>query len=429
MSKNFRSLLFWSIIAAAFIGPGTVTTAARAGHGYGLGLLWALVFSIIATIVLQEAAARLTLGAGKPLGEIIGAEQRNWNIFLFGAVALGCGAYQAGNLLGALAGLQLLGDVSKWWLLLLGVIAAGLLWSGSTKIITRSLATIVVLMGIVFCWVAFGAETTTAAWLSGLVPKAEEDSALLVIGLIGTTIVPYNLFLASGLSKGQDLREMRTGLLLAILIGGGITLAIMLSGTLVSGAFGFPELAAALDGKLAGKGSLLLGLGLFTAGLSSAITAPLAAAIAGQSLVGKQQAIWGYQGKAFRLTWGIILLAGLTFALTDVKPVPAIIAAQALNGLILPLVAVFLLLKINDAKILMAEYRNPLWLNLLTVLIVGITVFIGLQNIWSATGKVFSQIETVTQRLRILINLVLTGVAIVVMMYLILRAPKASGRT
>lgn len=411
MSKNFRSLLLWSIIAAAFIGPGTVTTAARVGHGYGLGLLWALVFSILATIVLQEAAARLTLGAGRPLGEIIGAENRKWNIFLFGAVALGCGAYQAGNLLGALAGLQLLGEVSKWWLVLLGVFAGGLLWSGSTKVITRSLAFIVALMGIVFVWVAFGAETLPQEWLAGLIPKVEEGSALLVVGLIGTTIVPYNLFLASGLSQGQDLKEMRTGLLLAIVIGGGITLAILLSGTLVKGAFGFPELAAALDERLMGRGSLLLGIGLFTAGLSSAITAPLAAAIAGQSLVGKSRPEWGYRGRYFRFTWGIILLAGLLFALTDVQPIPAIIAAQALNGLILPLVAVFLLLKINDPNVLTGVYRNPAWLNLLTVLIVGVTVFLGLHNIWSAATKVFPALSGVVDDTRFAINFVVTGVA------------------
>ena len=195
MSSRFRSVLFWSILAAAFIGPGTVTTAARAGSGYGMGLLWALVFSILATVVLQEAAARITLGAGQPLGEIIGRQGQSWNTILFAVIALGCGAYQGGNLLGALAGLQLLGDVSKWWLLLLGAVGAGILWTGNTTVITRSLAFIVALMGIVFCWVAFGADTAAMDWLTGLVPKVEEDATVLVIGLIGTTIVPYNLFL------------------------------------------------------------------------------------------------------------------------------------------------------------------------------------------------------------------------------------------
>ena len=338
MSTRFRSVLFWSILAAAFIGPGTVTTAARAGSAYGLGLLWALLFSILATVVLQEAAARITLGAGLPLGEIIGRRGQSWNLILFGVIGLGCGAYQAGNFLGALAGLQLLGDISKWWLLLLGGVGAMILWSGNTTIITRSLAFIVALMGVVFCWVAFSADNEWIAWLNGLIPSVEEDATVLVIGLIGTTIVPYNLFLASGLSQGQDLKEMRFGLILAILIGGFITLAILLTGGMVSGEVSFAGLAEVLEQRLEGRGRLLLGIGLFTAGLSSAITAPLAAAITGKSLLGNGNASWNYSGINFRLTWGLVLIAGLAFALTDVKPVPAIIAAQALNGLILPLV-------------------------------------------------------------------------------------------
>lgn len=404
MSARFRSILFWSIIAAAFIGPGTVTTAARAGSAYGLGLLWALLFSILATVVLQEAAARITLGAGKPLGEIIGARGQSWNQFLFGVIVLGCGAYQAGNFLGAIAGLQLLGDVSRWWLLLLGAVGSAILWTGSTTVITRSLAVIVALMGIVFCWVAFGADTSSVEWFSGMVPRVEEDATLLVIGLIGTTIVPYNLFLASGLSQGQSLAEMRFGLILAILIGGLITLAILLTGGMVSGAFSFEALAKVLDTRLDGKGHLLLGIGLFTAGLSSAITAPLAAAVTGKSLLGSSKDNWNYKGRYFRLTWGGVLLAGLLFALTDVKPVPAIIAAQALNGLILPLVAVFLMKAVNDVRILPAAYQNPAWLNILSVLIVGTTIFLGLNNVWAAAAKVSSAVAEVPLNTRLWIN-------------------------
>ena len=50
-----------AVIAAAFIGPGTVTTATLAGAEYGVTLLWALLFSVLATLVLQEMAARLGL--------------------------------------------------------------------------------------------------------------------------------------------------------------------------------------------------------------------------------------------------------------------------------------------------------------------------------------------------------------------------------
>ena len=69
--SRLMSILFWSVIAAAFIGPGTVTTAASAGAGHGSALLWALVFSTAACFALQEAAARLTIVSGRNLGQAL----------------------------------------------------------------------------------------------------------------------------------------------------------------------------------------------------------------------------------------------------------------------------------------------------------------------------------------------------------------------
>ena len=53
LSNRLANIILWSVIAAAFIGPGTVTTAGKAGATYGVSLIWALVFSTIATILLQ----------------------------------------------------------------------------------------------------------------------------------------------------------------------------------------------------------------------------------------------------------------------------------------------------------------------------------------------------------------------------------------
>ena len=67
--KRLLNILFWSVIAAAFIGPGTVATAARAGSDFGFALAWALLFSVLACLVLQEASGRITALTGKELGE------------------------------------------------------------------------------------------------------------------------------------------------------------------------------------------------------------------------------------------------------------------------------------------------------------------------------------------------------------------------
>lgn len=59
------------IITASFIGPGTVTTMTQGGAGFGYSLLWAVLFSIIATVALQEMVARLALVTNEGLGEAI----------------------------------------------------------------------------------------------------------------------------------------------------------------------------------------------------------------------------------------------------------------------------------------------------------------------------------------------------------------------
>ncbi len=71
MKNKLLNILFWSVISAAFIGPGTITTASKAGALFGFDLLWALVFSTFACLVLQEAVARLAIHSGTNLGEAI----------------------------------------------------------------------------------------------------------------------------------------------------------------------------------------------------------------------------------------------------------------------------------------------------------------------------------------------------------------------
>ncbi len=389
--KGTRGLLLWSIIPAAFIGPGTVTTCARAGADFGTALLWALTFSVLATMVLQEAAARITIASGKTLGQVVAARfgqgPARWlRVALFGAVALGCTAYQAGNLLGAVAGFQLISSVpTAWWLLLIGTLATALLWSGSTRLLTSVLAVVVFFMGIAFVVAGVQAPVTLTEVLKGaFVPTIPSGGALLVIGLVGTTVVPYNLFLGSGLGRGQQMAEMRMGLLAAIAIGGFISACILLTGLQIEGAFSFEGLGATLEARLGSGTSKLFALGLMAAGLSSAITAPFAAAITGQTLLGDAADGWKTTGRHFRTTWLVVLGAGWLFALTGVKPIPAIVAAQAANGFLLPFVAVFLWVVVNDRRLMPPAYRNGWKANVLMGVVVAVVTLLGAYNIWKA---------------------------------------------
>ena len=348
-SKGFRSIVFWSIISAAFIGPGTVTTASKAGASFQLALLWALFFSTFATIILQEAAARITIASGKSLGEIIALKYQNsssklsWIVFL--SIAFGCAAYQAGNMLGAIEGMKLITVFSpKIMTVGLALFAFAILMLGNFRSIANILGIVVALMGIAFIYVAYQTNFSFGGILqSAVVPSFPQGSSLLIIGLVGTTIVPYNLFLASGISQGQSISEMRIGIVIAVLIGGLISMAIMLVGSQLTSEFSFAALADMMKIRMGDFGGSLFAFGLFAAGLTSSITAPLAAAVTAKSLFGSEKKEWDVNGKNFKMVWGVILLIGLISGLTIGKPILAIIAAQAINGILLPIVAIFLI--------------------------------------------------------------------------------------
>lgn len=397
VKSRFLNILFWAVLSAAFIGPGTITTAASAGTDFGYVLLWALVFSTLACIILQEAAARLTIASGKNLGQAIRQKMgqtiigRTTGYLILTAVLLGCAAYEAGNILGAVAGASLILNISTASLtLIIGIIAFLLLWFGSTKVIAQTLGIIVAIMGLCFLSTALIMQPPVGEILSGaLVPRLPSGSELLVIGLIGTTVVPYNLFLGSGLKHTQSIAEMRFSLTAAIILGGIISMAVLIVGTSISGNFTYEALSQSLGSTLGSWAALFFGIGLAAAGISSALTAPLAAALTAQSMIGDdQRREWNQKGSYFRSTWAGVLLIGVLFGIAQVQPVPAIILAQALNGLILPIVSIFLLLMMNNSQLLDKLHINTQWYNILMGIIVFVTMIIGLTNVAKALTQV-----------------------------------------
>ena len=389
--SRFLNILFWSVISAAFIGPGTVTTAAKAGADYGLSLLWALTFATIGCLVLQEASSRLTIASGMDLGQAIwqlgmgGGRRYVVPVLVAFCILSGTAAYQAGNLLGAMAGTSLLIELPSWLIVLItGMMAAIILFIPSIKIIARVLGFLVACMGIAFLATALAIRPVLTDVLRGLIlpviPK-QPGGGLLVLGLIGTTVVPYNLFLGSGISSGQSIREMRSGLSVAIVLGGIISMAVLVTGTSMQGTFTFRGLAGALEGLPGATGTIILAVGLFAAGFTSAVTAPLASAITVRSLFGnRDRPQWKVGSWRFRVVWGVILLTGMTFGMAGFKPVPAIIIAQSLNGLLLPVIAVFLFRAVNNPQI-MKEHGNSLPANILMSVVVLITLLVGMMGL------------------------------------------------
>ncbi len=379
------------VIAAAFIGPGTVTTAAASGAGFGYSLLWALLFSTLACAVLQESAARITIASGHTLGEAVKQRFNNKGIAWFLAISifLGCAAYEAGNILGAISGMALAvtGVDPVVFTVVIVAISAAVLWLGKTSTVANIMGVVVAVMGFAFLIAGLSTPIDGAALAKGLfIPSFPGGSVILTLGLVGTTIVPYNLFLGSGLAKGQTIKSMRFGLVVAVLLGGVISMGILLAGTAMDGEFSFAGLAATLSEANGTWMATVFAIGLFAAGFTSSITAPLAAAITLQSVGGKDKD-WSETGIRYRMGWGLVLLTGLIFGVTGIKPIPVIILAQAANGLILPVIAVFLWLICNNRK-LMGAHVNGGSIDIFMGITVWVSSLLGLINVFKAANSV-----------------------------------------
>jgi len=392
-----------ALVTAAFIGPGTVTTCTLAGAKFGYALLWGLLFSVIATVVLQDMSARLGIIGRRSLGEAIReSAQRRWArlpavILVLSAIVVGNAAYETGNVLGGAMGLETLSgwrgfpvggfDVNVW-ALIIGAAAFGLLLWGNYRTIERALVTLVILMSLAFLTTAVMVGPKPGDLLKGLaMPSLPAGSLLTLVGLIGTTVVPYNLFLHASAVRERwkdprDIRAARLDIGLAIPLGGLVSMAIVVtSAASFHGApaeiGGAADMAVQLEPLMGVWARIFLSLGLFAAGITSAVTAPLAAAYAADGILGWKA---GRKDPRFRMVWMGIIAIGMFFSQTGSSPVQAILFAQAANGILLPLVVVYLLWVMNR-KAIMGSHRNRWTTNLAGTLVLLITLMLGLRSL------------------------------------------------
>jgi manganese transport protein len=389
-----------AVVAAAFIGPGTVTTATLAGAIHGYDLLWALTFSLLATLVLQEMAARLGLVSGLGLGEAV---RRRFTrpvarmvavSLVIAAIAFGNAAYETGNLLGAALGAEAMwGGAPRTWAIGAGVVAYLLLRTGSYRVVERVLVALVGLMALTFLVTAAMVRPPLMPLLSGLfVPTIPGGAGMLyVAGLIGTTVVPYNLFLHASAVRERwtgpdDLPAARLDLGVSILVGALVSMAIVATSAAMAERAGEAHVASAadmavqLEPLLGAHARVFFAVGLLAAGLTSAITAPLAAAYATAGALGWPRDLHDIR---LRAVWMIVLAAGIVFAGLGVRPVPAILFAQVANGILLPAIAVFLLLAVNDRRA-MGDRANGTAMNVAGIAVVVVALGLGLRALWGA---------------------------------------------
>ncbi|MFL3657368.1 MAG: Nramp family divalent metal transporter [Opitutales bacterium] len=402
---SFKEIGPGPIIAAAFVGPGTVTLCTLSGSQFGYALLWAMALSIFATITLQEMSARLGIVTQKGLAEIINKEIGNpalkglTVLLILSAIVVGNAAYEAGNISGGALGLEAVFGEKTYELggfrinpfsIAIGAIAFALLYIGSYKALEKTLISLVLVMSAAFIITAAIAKPDIVAIAKGIfAPSLPQGSLLTVVGLIGTTVVPYNLFLHSSLakekwSKNSDLKQARKDTIIAVALGGVVSMCIVVSAAAIGQETidSVSDLALGLEPLFGRFAKYALAVGLFAAGITSAITAPLAAAYVAAGCLGWKTDL---KSRNFRFTWMLILALGVLSSSSGLKSIEIIKFAQIANGLLLPVVAGVLVWMSNKQSIL-GIHRNSLGQNACAIAILAIAIFLGAKSILMVLG-------------------------------------------
>lgn len=382
------------LITAAFIGPGTLTMCITAGVQHDFSLLWAMLLSILITIFVQNTAAQIswTTRRGLARSMLMHTSSRTMKVLLstllIMAIFLGNAAYEAGNLSGAVIGIKgivpgdiLFFDGIDFLPFLFGGLVALFLLRGTFRGLQHMLMAIVILMSASFIITAIITRPNLDSIISGLfLPHFATADALTILGLLGTTVVPYNLFLHAAMvaqSPNLSLAEIKNDTYVAVGLGGVISLCIIISaaaleGTNIAGPHDLAKALAPMYGRFA---PLLMSFGYFAAGLTSAITAPMAAAFVVSECFQFSSHSRAYKGIAI-----LVLSTGIYFTTLDIIPLEIIRMAQIANGILLPVLGVILLWMINNAKLMRGKTAS-LFTTTGVVFVLFFFIFLGIKSL------------------------------------------------
>ncbi|MEM7786051.1 MAG: divalent metal cation transporter, partial [Planctomycetota bacterium] len=345
-------------------------------------------------------------------------------------ILLGNAAYQTGNIIGAVSGVMALAEppnngvagndpveVSQYWVsqpvvvILIGIIVIGLIGYGKFSMLQGMLTCLVVVLSFLFLIAAIFSSPQWSEVFNGFVPRIPNGSEWVVIGLIGTTVVPYNLFLHAGATAenweqhGSDSSHVKSAIqfsrwdtVLSVLIGGVVTACILVTASVAfhqtenDVALKIPkDVAVQLQPVLGVSAKWLFAIGLLSAGLTSAITAPIASAYAASGCFGWSGKLSDWRLKAVSIS---VVLTGCYFALAfGGSPSETILIAQIANGLLLPIIVVFLILVVNQKSMLGNHVNGPV-ANLLAIFVLTIVSAIAIKNFGSIGTKLKKMFES-----------------------------------
>ncbi|GAC1322724.1 MAG: Nramp family divalent metal transporter [Chloroflexota bacterium] len=378
--------------ALAFLGPGLITgaagddaggvaTYASVGAQYGYSLLWVMIPVTIALIVVQIQVARLGVITGKGLAELI-REQFGvkWTAFAMVVLLIANGTVTIAEFAGIAAAGELFGVPRAIAVPVMAVIVWLIVvrasYTVAEKIFIVLSAALLTYIGAAILAQPDWGEVAVSLFTPSLVPKAGYLTTL--VALVGTTITPYMLFyLQSSITdKGVHLEqyaEERTDVVAGSLLADVVALFIIVSTAATLYVAGITvdtadDAARALEPLAGPYARVLFGLGLFGASMLAASVVPLSTAYAVSGAFGWERGVsrsWS-EAPIFNSIYTVLIAVSAAFVLIPGLPlIQVIVATQFLNGLLLPVVLIFVQLLVND-KTLMGRYTNNRVFNILS---------------------------------------------------------------
>ena len=386
--NNLKGLLLF----LAVLGPGIITatvdndaggiaTYSLAGAHFGYALLWTLIPITVSLIIIQEMAARMGAVTGKGLAELI---RENFGVKITFFIMLSLIIANIGTTIAEFAGIATAGEIFGFNKHIFIPLIAILIWFIVYKGNYGTVEKIFLLVSSFYVAYIISGFLAKPAWnevLSNtIVPSFSfnKDYVLIVIALIGTTITPWMQFYlqSSIVEKGIDTSKYKYSRM-DVVLGSIITDVIALFIIVASAATIFAKSVPVNNAKdialslapIAGEyATYLFSFGLFAAGFLAAAILPLATAYPICGAFGWESGL----NKKFReapqfytLFTFIIGISSLFVIFPTLPLLKVFIFSQALNGIILPIILIFMLLLVNNKKI-MGDYTNSLWLNVVT---------------------------------------------------------------
>jgi Mn2+/Fe2+ NRAMP family transporter len=414
-SWKFRILLFFAIVGPGFItanvdnDAGGIFTYSAAGAQFGYILLWTMIPTTIALIVVQEMCARMGAVTGKGLSDLIREEYGLRITFL---MMIGILITNFGNVItefiGIVGSMGLFG-VSKY---ISVPVCAVIVWFIAVKGQYKSVEKVFLAASFFYFTYIFAGVLAKPAWIEAvkatIKPPAlaafKESSYLyMVIGVVGTTIAPWMQFYlqSSIVEKGVTRRQYGTSRL-DVIVGCIFTdvvawfIIVACAATLyVHGVRDIRDAADAAQAlrPLAGDYAyILFSLGLFNASLFAASILPLSTAYTVCEGLGLESGVERKFSEAPAFYWlytALIVAGGAVVLIPGLPLIKIAVFSQVVNGAVLPFVLIFMLLLINKSE-LMGEYVNTRTFNVIawatTVIMIGLTVLYVYGQVRGGTG-------------------------------------------